>query len=85
MTFFTVVHGESHGHVADPAEISLQVERHRKMLCCLFLYVKDVRMTVVAIEPPYVRLVRKDRRRYVIPLRLEVQGLIISDLRRFDR
>ena len=51
MTAFTIIHGEGHVQMTNTAEFPLQNSFHGKMLRGFLLDIKDIRMTIVAVEP----------------------------------
>lgn len=56
MASFAVIHGKSHGQMTNTAEFALQYSIHVKMLRGLLLDIKDIGMTVAAVEPLRVHL-----------------------------
>jgi len=71
MTPLTIIHGEGNGQVAHAAKLTLEDPVHEKMLCRLLRDIEDVRMTVVAVKPLRMGLVRKNRSGYAGPFRLK--------------
>lgn len=71
--------------MTDAAEFSIEDANHLEMFCGLLLDVEDGGMTVVAVKPLNVRLVREDRGRDSGPLGLKRQILPEGhSFRRFD-
>src|SRR5512145_587313 len=84
MAFPALTNGKSHGQVADAAELSGQYPRHQKVFCRLLLDIEDVGMAIVAVKPPGVPLMGKQRRRDVPPFGLELDGLSVIHVRGLD-
>jgi hypothetical protein len=71
MTFFAVVHGECDAQMADAAKLTFQIERHRKVFGRLLFDIENVGVAVVAIQPANMSTVRENRRRDIVPFRLQ--------------
>ncbi len=71
MAAFAVAHRECDRQVADAAKLTVQDPSHREMLRSFLLDIEDVRMAVVAVEPPGMLFMGEYRRWNTGPFRLK--------------